>query len=279
MQPETERAYRGNLDKLVQKVNAERGLDLGQYRPAYVERRLAARLRTLGLHSYRQYAAYLDTHPDEYAGLLDTLTINVTDWYRDKPVYDMFANQIVPTMLADKLRARQRMLRVWCAGCATGEEPYSVAMTLLEAIAKGSENFMLSVTGTDIDPAALKIAAKAEYAIDRMSHIPQSHRLKYIEVRGDRFVIKPAVTACVKFRQMNLFEDRPPGVADLIFCRNVFIYFNREQQDRVLEKFWAALHKGGYLVLGRSEKLSADFSRRFELVSGRDRIYRKPQGS
>lgn len=274
--PDTEQVYRGNLQKLVLKVAEERGLDLGQYRPTYVERRLAARLRTLGLHSYRQYAAYIDEHPEEYDRLLDTLTINVTDWYRDKPVYDLFASKIVPDLLVDKLRARQRMIRVWCAGCATGEEPYSVAMTILDAMSRTNESFMLALTGTDIDPAALVVAAKAEYDVARIGHIPHAHRLRYVEVRGDKFVIKPEVAACVRFRQMNLFEDRPPGVVDVIFCRNVFIYFNRDQQERVLEAFWSTLHKGGYLVLGRSEKMSTAFTQRFQLVSGRDRIYRKP---
>lgn len=275
--PTSEQIYRGNLDKLLAKIRDERDLDLGQYRRAYIERRLAARLRMLGLHSYRQYTAYLDAHPEEHHQLLDTLTINVTDFYRDKSVYEIFSREVVPTLLEDKLRSRHRMVRVWSAGCATGEEPYSIAMTLLEAAGRMRERFLLGVIGTDIDPRALSFAKRAEYDIDDLKHIPKAHQLKYIEVRGGKFAIKPEVKNCVRFNRMDLFKDRPLSVVDVIFCRNVFIYFNRDQQERVLEAFWPALHRGGYLILGRSEKLSSKFTERFELVNGRERVYRKPQ--
>lgn len=277
VRPETEQVYRGNLDKLLLKVNEERGLDLGQYRKGYVERRLAARLRAIGLHSYRQYAAFLDEHPEEYHQLLDTLTINVTDFYRDDTVYKLFRERIVPDILKSKLRTRHRTVRAWSAGCATGEEPYSIAMTLLEAAGRMKETFLFSVLGTDIDPKALEKAKRAEYDAAVLERIPKSHQLKYVEVRGDRLIIKPEVTSLVRFSKMNLFEDRPSAVVDIIFCRNVFIYLNRDQQEKVLMTFWSALHRGGYLVLGRSEKMSTGIAERFELIDGRERVYRKPQ--
>ncbi len=278
MHPETGQIYRGNIERLLAKIHDERGLDLGQYRRAYIERRLAARLRALGLHTYRQYTAYLDAHPEEFHGLLDTLTINVTDFFRDKSVYDVFAREVVPVLLEEKLRSRHRMVRVWSAGCATGEEPYSIAMTILEAAGRMRERFLLGVTGTDIDPKALSKAKRAEYDVAALKHIPPSYQLKYVEAKGDRFVIRPEVTSCVRFNRLDLFRDRPLSVVDVIFCRNVFIYFNRDQQERVLETFWSALHRGGYLVLGKSEKLSPGPAGRFELVNGRERIYRKPLG-
>lgn len=275
--PETDRTYRGNLDKLLVKIQQDRGLDLAPYRQAYVERRLATRMRTLGLHTYRQYSAYLDVNPDEYHHLLDTLTINVTDFYRDRTVHDFFRSQVVPRILEDKQRTRHRMVRVWSAGCATGEEAYSIAMALLDGAAHAKQRFLLNVLGTDIDPKVLAFAKKGEYDVASLKHIPKPYQLRYVEVHGDKFVFKPEVTSCVRFVRMNLFEDRPLGVVDVIFCRNVFIYFDRAQQERVLETFWSALHRGGYLVLGRSEKLGPQFGQRFELVNGRERIYRKPE--
>ncbi|MDA3936467.1 MAG: protein-glutamate O-methyltransferase CheR [Actinomycetota bacterium] len=273
---EAGRVYRGNLTRLIDKVRNERGFDLGQYRQAYVERRVASRLRSLDLHSYRQYVDYLDGHPDEYGELLNILTINVTDFYRDSPVYDIFRRRIVPDMLDEKLRRRNRMIRAWSAGCATGQEPYSMTMSFLDGMAGHTESFLLSVTGTDLDPKALAIAQAATYDIDKLSHIPKTHQVKYIEMDGSVFHIKPEVTKHVRFRQMNLFEDRPVSMYDVIFCRNVFIYFTREQQERILDTFWSALSRGGYLVLGRSEKLAPSVAARLELVDGRERIYRKP---
>ncbi len=269
--------YRGNLDKLIAKVDAERGIDLGNYRRQYLERRVAARLRTLGLHSYRQYSDTLDRDPAEYAALLDALTINVTEFYRDKTVFDIFRTEIVPTMIEHKLKTRHRMIRVWSAGCATGEEPYSITMSFLDAMGARENQFLLTVLGTDLDPEALGKARKAVYAADKLRTIPPEHQVRYLQMHGETFSVRPEVTRHVKFRQMNLFSDRPISVVDVIFCRNVFIYFSREQQAQVLEHFWGALARGGFLVLGRSEKLAPSVSGRFQLYNGRERIYRKPE--
>lgn len=272
----TETVYRGNLDRLITKVRDERGLDLAQYRRRYVERRLASRLNALGLHSYRQYSAYLDAHPEEYAKLLDTLTINVTQFFRDATVFDVFRGQIVPELLEEKRRRHQRMVRVWSAGCSTGQEAYSIAMSLLSGMGSARDQFLLSILGTDIDPKALEIARRAEYPRDQLSHIPPADRRRYVEEMGDVFRIKSEVTRLCRFQRLNLLTDSPIHVVDVIFCRNVFIYFNREEQDRLLEVFWSALARGGYLVLGRSERIPPGKSTTFELVNGRERIYRKP---
>ncbi|MBN2404915.1 MAG: protein-glutamate O-methyltransferase CheR [Coriobacteriia bacterium] len=269
--------YRGNLTRLLEKVRVEHGLDLSQYRERYVERRIASRLHMLGLHTYRQYAEYLDATPTEYVKLVDTLTINVTQFFRDITVYELFRKQILPDILEYKLARHQRMIRVWSAGCATGQEPYSLGMSFLTAMGTRSRDFLLSIQGTDLDHKALAIAREAVYPIEQIEHIPRADR-KYVEVLGDTFRIKPEVTKLVRFQYLNLFEDKPIHVVDVIFCRNVFIYFTREEQERVLQMFWSALSRGGYLVLGRSERLATSMVGRFELVDGRERIYRKPVG-
>lgn len=279
-QAETGQVYRGDLDKLLAKISSYRGLDLGQYRRQYLERRLAARLRTVGLHTYRQYAQLLDENPAEYAALLDTLTINVTDFFRDPSVYHKFRHSVVPDLLREKRSGRQRMIRAWSAGCATGEEAYSVTMAVMDAMERqgDEERFLLSVFGTDLDPKALAIAKRAEYDAEALRHLPHLYRTKYVEVQGSTMRIRPEVTQHVRFSLLNLFEDKPISVVDVIFCRNVFIYFSREQQEKVLERFWTSLSRGGFLVLGRSEKLAQSFMKRFDLVSGKERIYRKPKG-
>lgn len=267
--------FRGNIDKLIAKVDAERGLDLSQYRRPYLERRLAARLRSLDLHSYRQYVDYLDREPGEYARLLDTLTINVTEFFRDASVYRVFRERVIPELIAMKPRGKKRLIRVWSAGCATGEEAYSIAMSVIDAL-KGTEGFMVNVLATDIDDSALRVARAARYEVAQLRHIPSELQVQYTQVEGDTFVVKPEVTRTVRFRHFNLFEDKPIGVADVVFCRNVFIYFDRERQDRIIDMFYHAIPRGGYLVLGRSERLSPGAASRFELVNGRERVYRKP---
>lgn len=266
---------RGNLTRLLEKVRTERGLDMAQYRPRYVERRIAARLHALNLRTYRQYAAYLDGHPEEYAKLFDTLTINVTQFFRDPTVFELFREDMVRDMLAEKAARHQHMIRVWSAGCATGQEPYSLAMAFLSAMGPASHDFLLTILGTDLDRNALNVAKRAEYDISLVDQIPLADRNRYVELCGDHFKIKPEVARLCKFDYLNLFEDKPIQAVDVIFCRNVFIYFNREEQERVLQVFWSALARGGYLVLGRTERIGSRGERGFELVSGRERIYRK----
>lgn len=272
-----DQVYRGNLERLVQKIDVARGIDLANYRRQYLERRLAARLRTLGLHSYRQYGDYLDANPDEYQRLLDTLTINVTEFFRDAAVFDVFRKEIVPLMIREKVNTRHRMIRVWSAGCATGEEPYSITMSFLEGLGPKRREFLLSVIATDLDETALRTARTAEYNNDKLRGIPGPLQVKYLQMGPESFTMSPEVTRHVKFRRLNLFSDRPMTMVDVIFCRNVFIYFTREQQAEVLEQFWSSLSRGGFLVLGRSEKLAASVADRFELYNGRERIYRKPK--
>jgi chemotaxis protein methyltransferase CheR len=265
------------MDKLIAKIGEVRGIDLGNYRRAYVERRIAARLRTVGLHSYRQYADLLDADPAEYEELIATLTINVTEFFRDKPVWDELRRQVFTEMIARKKAGRSRTIRIWSAGCATGEEPYSIAMMLLDVLGDDASRFLFSVTASDLDPDALAFAERGVYDRARLRHISPGYQVRFTRPADTgRFEVVPEVRRYVRFQQLSLFEPASFRVMDLIMCRNVFIYFDRDQQARVLENFWQSLTRGGYLVLGRSEKLSPGLTDRFEHVIGRERIYRKP---
>lgn len=265
----------GDAARLISQIERERGIDLSQYRLTYVERRLATRLRATGLVTYRQYGSRLHEDPDEYARLLDALTVNVTDFFRDPPVWKIIRDEVVPAIVHAKGSVGQRAIRVWSAGCATGEEPYSLAMSFLSAMGAEQRTFLFSVTATDLDPIALSTARKAEYDAAKLDHIPAPDRTRYVSVDGNRFKIKPEVTDHVRFRTLNLFSDEPPLAMDLITCRNVFIYFTREQQERITNVFHRALARGGYLVLGRTEKMPAGAAAGFEPVSAKERIYRK----
>ena len=268
---------RGDLDKLMATVLAHRGLDLTQYRRAYIERRLAARMRNLEIHTYREYTDRLQSMPEEYSALIDVLTINVTDFFRDTPVWDILRTRVVSDMLAEKLRGRSRTIRVWSAGCATGEEPYSVAMMLLDALGKDADKFLITILGTDLDPDALASAAKGVYDNEFLKHIPPSYQVRFVRSAGKKsFEVLPEVRRLVRFKHISLFDGPPMRVADLVLCRNVFIYLDRTRQAKVLETFWTALARGGYMVLGRSEKLSRESARRFEPIEPKERIYRKP---
>ncbi len=269
--------YRGNIDKLISRVNDARGIDLGLYRRAYLERRIAARMRVLELHSYRQYADRLDQDSGEYAQLLDTLTINVTEFFRDKVVWDQIKRNVLPPLIEAKRTGRNRTIRIWSAGCATGEEPYSIAMALLDALGPEAPRFLISVTATDLDPEALAKAERGVYDSAMLKRIAPGYQVRFTRMAGPgTFEIVPEVRKLVRFQQRSLFDEAPLRVIDLVMCRNVFIYFDRAQQARVLDNFYRSLNRGGYLVLGRSEKLSPEAAIAFEAIDGKERIYRKP---
>lgn len=267
---------RNGLTRLFDKVRHEHGLDLSQYRTRYVERRLGTRLRVLGLDTYRQYALHLDADPGEYERLRDALTISVTQFFRDESVFAAFRSEVVPALMARKDARCQSMVRVWSAGCATGEEPYSIAMSFLSQLRPSESAMGLIVVGTDVDRSALASARQAIYPVAKLEQIPEPERSRYTRASGDTFQIAPEVTRHVRFRYLNLFEDEPVRMADVIFCRNVFIYLARAEQERLLNVFRESMPRGGYLVLGRSERLAPSLGNRFELVNARERIYRKP---
>lgn len=270
------KVYRGNLDGLVVKMSRERGIDLDHYRRTYLERRVSARVRALELHSFRQYIDYLDQDPEEYTRLLDALTINVTEFFRDTPVWDAIRHKAVGPMVEAKRSARSRTIRLWSAGCATGEEPYSLAMLMLDMLGKDASKFLLSVYATDLDAEALKKARAGVYDNDKLARIPPSYQVRFTRrLDESSFEIAPEVRRLVRFAQVNLSERAPVRVIDLLLCRNVFIYLDRQQQAKVLDVFMSALGKGGYLVLGRSEKLSQQAADALVHVDGKERIYRK----
>lgn len=270
---------RGDLNKLIHKIADARGFDLGHYRRGYIERRLASRMRALGLITYHQYGDRLDSDPEEFAHFLQALTIGVTEFFRDPEMWDELRNVVIPSILAEKSRRNGNVLRVWSAGCATGEEAYSLAMAFLEAMGDDAGRLTLSIHGTDLDVDALEVAEDAFYAPERLVHVPADYLERYFEpaaAEGQGRRVKSGIRRLVRFQPFSLFDSSPMRLVDLIMCRNVFIYLDRTEQVRVLDEFWGATMKGGYLILGRSEKLSSGDSARYEPVNSRERIFRKP---
>lgn len=266
---------RGSLERLTEALRDARGVDLGFYRPRYVERRIATRLQALGLLTYRQYLARLSDDPAEFDRLMSALTINVTQFFRDASTFESLQTLVVPTLLEQARPDRTRTVRVWSAGCATGQEAYSITMSLLAAGVTAKAGFTLHVLGTDIDPAALARASRAEYTAAEIADIPPELQSRFTEPAGEGYRLTAEVTAACRFARASLFDPAPTRGCDIVLCRNVFIYLRHEQQVALAERFRGALRQGGVLVLGRSERLRAGEGQPFEALDARERIYRK----
>lgn len=264
------------LSKLISKIQTERGFDFTGFRRAYVARRVDTRLIGTAAETLRDYMRKLDSDPGEYPKLLDALTVNVSEFFRDKTVWRYLQDTIIPEIVQEKLARRFNSVRVWSAGCSTGQEPYSVAMLILEELEKQRADLELSITATDIDRQVLAVGKAGRYPMERLPQIPPRLRHRYVSVEGEEFEMAPRLKAVVKFRSLDIFADNPISAVDLIICRNVMIYFDRKKQTDVYSKFVKALRKGGFLVIGRSEKMATDIVGRLTTRNLHERVYQAP---
>ena len=246
---------------LTEKISRERGVSCGSYKDRCLKRRIAVRMRARSVHTYEDYAKVLDQDAREYQELLDALTINVTKFFRNVETW----NALRPYLDA-LARARPR-LRVWSAGCASGEEPYTIAVLLAEVAVPGV------IDATDVDRLSLERTRQAKYPEAAFSEMPASLKRRYFR---DGQPLEP-VRELVRVRAHDLTREPPPEPPyDLIVCRNVVIYFERQAQERLFQVFVDALAPGGVLLLGKVETLFGPARERLKLVDPRERIYTKP---
>lgn len=266
--PGTEEAFR----LLTARIGLAGGLDLEAYKTRCLRRRIAVRMRARGAHTYEEYRALLDHDPDEYRRLLDALTINVTRFYRNPEVWNVLSSRFLPVLW----RQRRGRVRAWSAGCASGEEAYTLAIALAEAAREVARTGWLDrarIDATDIDPKSLERARRGTYDAAALTEMPATLRARYFGASVP--VTVPAqVKTLVRILEHDLIQapaPRPPY--DVILCRNTVIYFDRPTQNRLFLRFADALAPGGLLVLGKVETLIGEARERLTLLDARERIY------
>jgi chemotaxis methyl-accepting protein methylase len=268
-----ERAFRA----LTEKITQARGVCCGAYKDRCLRRRIAVRMRARGVHSFTDYSRLLDSDGHEYDRLLDALTINVTKFFRNNETWTALA-----PFLAERWQARSGAVAVWSAGCASGEEAYTIAAALAEtAHTTGQSDWLprARVLATDIDRQSLERATAARYAAAAFSETPADVLRRWIEpaaADGTRAPVA-AVRGLVTVQRHDLTTGRPPGGPfDLVVCRNVVIYFDRDTQERLFQVFANALRPDGLLLLGKVETLLGPAREQLRMENPRERIYRRP---
>lgn len=240
-------------------VYEKTGIYFSDKKAYLLENRLKNRLQELNLSSLEDYYYYLrygDGAKEELYNLFDVVTTNETSFFRNPPQLEMFKEILQSQHLNGERRAEP--LRVWCAGCSTGEEPYTVAIIMLELMETQRETRPFTVYATDISKRALRSAERGSFNSYAMRHVDGRIREKYFNRVKNNFAINESVKKWVRFDYMNLNDDdayRKFGHMDVIFCRNVLIYFDEAMRRRVAERMYAALRPGGHLLLGHSESL------------------------
>ncbi len=251
------------------------GLESTPYKENYLKRRVAARMRARGIATYGDYVDLLDADPRERQRLQKDLTVNVTRFFRDPDVFRVLAEDTLPLLIYEKVRRRRRVLRFWSAGCATGEEAFTLGMILLDLLGDERPRFIASILGTDVDRASLEVAQNGVYTAKQVESVPEEYRDAYLAPRGASYQVVPALRRVVRFRAMDLFADPLETHFDAVLCRNVAIYLSEPMQHRLLGNLRDALNEGGYLVLGKTETPVGPALSSFQEVHGGARIYQK----
>jgi len=252
------------------------GINLHDGKKELVQARLNKRLNLLGLDSYGDYIKYVecDESGEELTKMVDSLSTNVTYFFRESDHFDFLSNRVLAKFNAEK--ERQRKFRVWCAGCSSGEEAYTIAMTLRENLSRVDSVDAL-ILASDISTRVLTAAREARYGLAKFKETPAVLRERYFDSEGigDKrvFTAKQSLRSMVRFAYLNLTEPWPmKGQFDVIFCRNVMIYFDHKTQAELVNRFYGILKPGGYFFTGHSESLTG-ISHKFNFV--RPSIYLK----
>jgi chemotaxis protein methyltransferase CheR len=255
--------------KLKQLLHETVGLDCSGYRDEYLKRRFAVRLRATGTNTYRRYVRYLKKNPAEYNFVIDNLPTNYTTFFRDRDVYIYLEKNILPKLFSSN------EVRIWSAGCATGEEPYSLAILVHKLLGKQLPNYQVTIFASDFDEDALAKAEKGEFNKKQLKGLEDSLIGKYFSNNGESYRVKDFVKQLVLFEKHDLMKPSLRNGFDLILCRNVMIFFSRESQQQIHMYFYKALRDGGYLVIGKSEILSGEPSKKFVCADINYRVYQK----
>lgn len=255
-------------------VYQECGMHFDERRTHFLQDRLQRRLKECQLDSFYSYYRLLISHAgkEELARLVENLTINETSFFRNKAQLELFQKHILEELVQKKHASGDHLIRIWSAGCSTGQEPYTIAMQVADVLAYFSLRnppafelpspkplipppWRVEVLASDISYSALRAGQQGVYSEHQMGTVDYSYRLRYFDKVGERYAIKKSLRELVHFDFHNLKTEFLPQRNDVIFCRNVMMYFDEAEQKRLVEKFWRCINPGGYLLVGHAESL------------------------
>jgi len=258
-------------------VYQESGLWLKEEKKSFIAHRAIKRMKVRNIPSYFRYYKLLtdkDNGGKELRHFLDDLTINETSFFRNRPQMDFFAETVLPEVLARKRREGSLGLRVWSAGCSTGQEPYSLAMAIRHSILD-IRNWRITILASDLSLSALEVAQAGYYGAGKLEGVDQKYIDAFFRKTGDGYSVTEDIKRLVAFDYHNLMNENGEKGFDIIFCRNVLIYFDEQTQKKVIDRFERALVPGGYLFLGHSETLQGINDRFVFMHHNRGTAYRK----
>ncbi|MEN2421820.1 CheR family methyltransferase [Streptomyces rimosus] len=263
------------LEELLGFLRDARGFDFTGYKRSSLGRRIRKRMADVEAETYADYRDRLETNADEFNALFNTILINVTSFFRDPDAWTFLQREVVPELLADT--GSDEEIRVWSAGCSSGEEAYSLAIMFAEAMGVDEALNRVKIYATDVDEEALRDARSGLYTAKSLEPLSPELRETYFEQNGTRFNFRTDLRRRVIFGRHDITRDAPISRLDLLVCRNALMYFNVEAQRQIIDRFHFALRERGFLFLGKAEMLLND-AERFEVLSMRQRAFRRRPG-
>ena len=261
------------LGQFLERVRERTGIDFSAYKRPTILRRLQRRMVATANPRLRDYIRFVHKHPEEYQRLSSAFLIKVTQFFRDADLFEYLRDTVLPALITDA-RGRDRELRVWSAGCATGEEAYSLAVLIAEALGDDLDAFTVRIFATDLDEDAIAFARRAVYPASSLTAVRPELLERWFVREGDRFEVVKEIRSLVVFGQHDLGQRAPFPRIDLALCRNVLIYFTPDLQKRALQLFAFSLREGGYLILGKAES-STPYAEHFVVDQPRLKVYRR----
>jgi chemotaxis protein methyltransferase CheR len=242
-------------------IYEQAGIFIAANRKYLLENRLANRLKELNLKSFGEYYSYLQYDPGRKAELnklFEVITTNETSFYRNPPQLKVFQTKVLPAVLDELRKKRRKRLRIWSAGCSTVEEPYTLSMIIHDVLGSELSSWDIKITANDLSERVLKSARRAVYSEYSLRTTPKPIIAKYFDKDGKQYKVKPSVKKLVSFGQINLsdrMQVKRVERSEIVFCRNVIIYFDEDMKKKVINAYYDNLVPGGYLIIGHSESL------------------------
>ena len=251
------------------------GFNCEYYKDSHFKRRIDVRLRASGSKNYGDYVKLLKENDGERAVLMDTLTVNVTNFFRNTEVYDIVEKEVLPAVIKSKGSSPLKSIKIWSAGCSIGVEAYSIAMLLDHILGNNIRKYNISITGTDIDKASLQQAQQGVYSNIEMKDVRPAFLKKYFVQQGNQYHVIDELKKMTHFKSHDMISGPKIKGFDIIFCRNVTIYFEKELQEKLYMDFFDGLNENGFFVMGKTETLLGPSKDRFKPFNAKERIYCK----
>ncbi len=264
------------MDAVLKVIKDSTDLDLAHYKRSSIERSVNRRMRACGVQSFFEYASLLESDPGELQALASDLTVDFSLFFRDEKLFEILRHSILGQIIRRNKLTGEGPLRVWCAGCGAGEEAYSIAIVLFETLKGNAGRENIIIFATDVDPSSLAKSRAGVYSPESLKNVEPSSVQRYFSFDGF-YRVKDFIKNLICFGRHDLLGNPPISRVDLLLCRNVLIYLEKQGQSAVLKKLRFAVRPDGYLVLGKSESLSQEVRGSFEVVDRAFKIFRRKE--